>query len=237
MEEKANSGAVPAASSRSRSRRSKTELLPEPPPPVSQVDPQAFLARLAGKPPSEILARISGGDPLGLQGICSLRLRDQSLLIDFDRLFERSLAAVAIAASHATADEFIPEWLLKQVDLVIHRILNEDAEEERSSPGIPPRDPRYYRFVHLAYAVETGLVRTATVNFNGLPIDARRAFFHLLVDGFSVDVCVRELETTREKLRQDTLDALRALGHIKPGEVIGSSKRKRRTPDERRKRR
>ena len=229
MEEKAKSRAAPATSSSSRPKRSKDEILPEPPP-VSQVDPQSFLGRLAGKPPSEILAKISAGDPLGLQGICSLRLRDQALLIDFDRLLERSLAAVAIAASRSSADEFIPEWLLGQVDLVIRGILAEDAEEERLAPGSPPRDPKYYRFVYLAYAVEVGLVRTATVNFNALPIDARQAFFLLLVDGRPVDDCVRELGTTRGKLREDTLDGLRALGHIKPGEVIGSSKRKRRPP-------
>jgi hypothetical protein len=189
---------------------------------------------MAGRPPSEILARISGGDPLGLQGICSLRLRDQALLIDFDRLLERSLAAVAIAASRSTADEFVPEWLLKQVDHAIHGILAEDAEEERMAPGAPPSDPKYYRFVHLAYATEMGLVRTATVNFNALPSDARQAFFRLLVDGLPVDDCVRELGTSRGKLREDTLSALRALGHIKPGEVIGSSKRKRKPRDGRR---
>ncbi len=160
-----------------------------------------------------------------------MRLRDQALLIDFDRLVERTLAGVAIAAAHASADDFIPEWLLRQVDLVTQRILAEDGEEERLAPGAPPDDLKYYRFVHEAYATEIGLVRTATVNFNVLPVAARRAFFRLLVDGLPVDDCVRQLGTTRERLREDTLEALRALGHLKPGETVGSRKRKKRESD------
>ncbi len=218
-------GSPPAPAQRNIPSR---ELIPEPPPPVSQVDPIAFLTRLLGKTPSEILSRISSGDPLGLQGICMLRLRDQALLIDSDRLVERALAWVAVSASRAQADELIPEWLLKQVDFAIARILAEDQEQELLAPGSPPEDDKHYRFIHQAFGTERGLVRSTAVNFNRLPHLARRGFFRLLVDGIPVDDCVRELETTREALRADILDALRALGHLRPGEVIGSRQTKKR---------
>lgn len=209
-------------------KRKARELIPEPPPPISQVDPIAFLTRLLGKTPSEILSRISSGDPLGLQAICMLRLRDQALLIDPDRLFERALAWVAVSASRAQADELIPEWLLSQVDFAIARILGEDREQELQAAGSPPEDDKQYRFIHQAFATERGLVRSAAVNFNRLHLAARRGFFRLLVDGIPVDECVHELGTTREALRADILDALRALGHLQPGEVIGSRQPKKR---------
>ena len=211
-----------------RTSRKKAPLYPEPPSTASQVDSRAFLARLLGKSPSEVLSRITTGDPLDLQQVCVLRLRDQALLIDPDRLLEKAMAHVAFAASRTEEVDAVPEWLLGQVDVAIGSILTEDREQELQAPGCPPPNRMHYRFIHLAFATEPGLVRSAAVQFNRLPISARRGFFRLLVDGLPVDECVRELGTTREELRLGTLEALRALGHLKPGEVVGSRSRKRR---------
>jgi hypothetical protein len=187
---------------------------------------RTFLEPHVGKSPEEILARLQGADPLGIHGLGMSLLRSEAYLIDPDRLYERALARIAFTASMASRDELGPEWLQEVVSTAIERILDEDREGERTSAGAPPEDDTHYRFIRYAFATERGLVRSAAVRFNSLPKHARYAFFRMLVDAIPLAECLREYEGSPEQLRQDVLSGLRALGHIREGEVIGASRRR-----------
>jgi hypothetical protein len=213
--------------------RVRRAVLPIPPPPAADIfDVRVFLGPHSGRAPEEIHAKLQTGDPLGIHGLGMSMLREEAYLIDPDRLRERALACIAHSASRATREDLGPEWLQGCVALAIRRILTEDQEDERASAGAPPADDTFYRFIHLAFATERGLVRSAAVRFNTLPKRARYAFFRMLVDGIPVDDCIREHGGTHEEVRQDVLSGLRALGHILEGEVVGSSSRRKKKEEQ-----
>ena len=68
--------------------------LPVPPEPAAET--KSLLARLAGKNASEVLSRISDGDPLRLYPSCAYRTRERYFVVDPDRVFERALSLVAV---------------------------------------------------------------------------------------------------------------------------------------------
>src|SRR6185436_20448365 len=61
-----------------------------------EADAAALIRRMAGKPASDVLSRISNGDPLKLYPLCARRIRDVYLVLDPERVFERLLALVAV---------------------------------------------------------------------------------------------------------------------------------------------
>ncbi len=198
---------------------SRVEL--QPVTPLSIAPPRYEL--LHGGDPEAILARIAQGDPLRLCDLVGRRIRELSLLIDSDRLHEKALAVIALAAARETEPRFGPDWVLKAVDLAIQRILREDREEERVSAGSPPEKPSHYAFIHLAFGTEPGMTRSAAIAFNDLAPIARRGFFALLVEGKSVEECLDEGLGPRDFLRMNILQSLKALGHIKSGEIVGGT--------------
>ncbi len=201
------------------SEERELELHPVEPPSVAP--PRYELLR--GRDPESILSRISQGDPLRLCDLIGKHLRGRSLMIDPDRVHEKALAVIALAAARSAEPRFGPEWILEALDLAIERILREDREEERVAAGCPPENPAHYAFIHLAFATEPGMTRTAAVAFNNLPQLARRGFYALLVEGKSVEDCLAEGLGPREVLRMNILQSLKALGHIRPGERVGGT--------------
>ncbi len=222
MEEDAT-GAVHGKTGKSRAQRAREEpeIDVQPVEPASIAPPRYEL--LQGADPESILARISQGDPLRLCALVGKRLRERSLMIDPDRVHEKSLAVMALAAARATEPQLDLEWVLKALDLAIERVLREDREEERVAAGCPPENPAHYAFIHLAFATEPGMTRSAAVAFNDLPPLARRAFYALLVEGKSVEECLEEGLGPREFLRMNILQSLKALGHIRSGERVGGT--------------
>lgn len=221
----------PEAGLQSRPDLERKEVLPRPPPEEPRIrDVREFLGPHVGKSPEEIHPRLRAGDPLGVHQLGMSRLREQAFLIDPDRLYERSLAVIAYAASKASWEHLGPDWLQRCVEVAMARILTDDQTEERLAPGSPPEDESFYRFIHLAFGIERGLVRRAAVRFNALPHRTRYAFFRLLVDGIPVDDCVREHGGTRDEVREDILNGFRALGHLGENETIGSHRRKKKKP-------
>src|SRR5262245_14935975 len=80
-------------------------------PALGATDTEVILRRLAGKPASEVLARISNGDPLRLYPRCVQRIRERFFVLDPDRAFEHALAVVAVGIEIEAERCVQPEWL------------------------------------------------------------------------------------------------------------------------------
>jgi hypothetical protein len=184
---------------------------PEPAQPL--VDVSSLLRRLAGKPAAEVLARLSGGDPLRLYPLCARRIREGFFVLDPERVFERALAMVAVGIEIEGEACTRPEWLTHTLDRAIARTLEQDREEERA--GLPPEDPeqRFALFIEVFF-LEPPLARLAAVRLNGLEERVRKAFQLLLVEGRPLEECLELGLGPPERLQADILEALEAIGLI-----------------------
>jgi hypothetical protein len=170
------------------------------------------LQRLVRGQPAEILARISADDPLRVLELGASRLRETFFLIEPERLQERALARVAVIGARARPVELGAPWLLEQVDHAIHRIIDEDREEELARPfDCDPEDPRFY-FLRSGYIVKPRFARAAALAFNALPERPRKGFFRLLIERLPVADCLA-LGWEPEELRRDVWRCLGALGY------------------------
>ncbi len=212
---------------------SSGELIPAPPA-DHEISRRTALrtapARLfASSDPAAILARIANGDPLRLFELGARRVRERFLFIDLERLYELSLAFVARTAAVERRNDADEAWLTSLVERAIDSILTEDSEEQRAQAAPnDPEDPRYKIFA-VTLGVDPALTRSAVVNFNGLAERARKGFFRLLIENREVQETLAEGHWREpHDLRLDIWDGLRALGHLREGEVVGQYKRSRR---------
>ena len=71
---------------------------------------------LAANSPSEVLDRLTVGDPLDLEARCDRRLRQRAYLIDTDRVCQRTAARVALASMGYSGTPPLGEWLDERID-------------------------------------------------------------------------------------------------------------------------
>ena len=115
---------------------------------------EALVARLLGQEAEEILPRISEGDPLGVHVVCMRRLREQALVIDPDRAFQRALLEIAVDLSMAGEGDLSPLWMQNSVDRSLARLRRNDQEAERAQA--PLLDEGLYAYVHEAFGIPPG---------------------------------------------------------------------------------
>jgi hypothetical protein len=204
------------------------EVIPHPPPEGHAESRRNSLetARerlFAGNDATAILARISNGDPLRLYELGAVRVRERFLFIDLERLHEVGLAFVARAAAVDGESRVNEAWLRDRIDRAIDSILWEDREEQRSLAAPNDPDDRRYRTLAITLGITHSAARSALVAFNALSDRARRGFFRLLIENVPVPETLAEGHwNTPDELRHDVWDGLRALGHLKEGEVLGA---------------
>jgi hypothetical protein len=195
------------------------ELQPQPPPAVPQqlkveLPSRPILERLLGMDPSDILPKITEGDPLGVHTLCMRRLRERALILDPTRALERALIEIAFDASMSGPEDVHSDFLQRAVDRALSWLLTFDAEAERESGGKPPRDTTPYHFVYDAFGATKDDARRATVAFHALPLRTRRAFFVLLVDAYPVEECLALGLWKEKELQMDIWVCMQALGHV-----------------------
>lgn len=176
-------------------------------------DLETLIRRLAGKPASDVLSRISNGDPLKLYALCARRIRETYFVIDPDRVFERALAVVAVGMEIEQEACTRPEWLAGMVDRAIRLVLDRDRDEE--SRGIPPENPEeHFRLFVEAFYIEPPLARLSAVRLNGLDERIRKGFQKLLIEGLPLEEVLEMGLGPPERLQLDILIALQAIGLI-----------------------
>lgn len=131
--------------------------------------------RLLHGPASEVLARLEGGDALGLRQLVGERLRSAWRVLDADRVHLRALALVAHRAGAWSGRPALRTWLATQVDAAIDEVRREPALTGSAADLAAPLglDP-----------TRAAAVRQA---LDGRGQDERRAFVRLLLEGEDLD--------------------------------------------------
>ena len=141
---------------------------------------------LRGEDASEVLARLSNGDPLRLQEASARRLREVWFLIEPERLFHRALALCANGASKEDPPANLEEWVRAKIDLGIEQLVRADYEAEQAHPELVSEEEKVFPLLTDSLMLDPELVRFASVLFNALDPLPRRAFFELLIEGRDV---------------------------------------------------
>src|SRR5262249_19288893 len=85
---------------------------------------------LRGEDSSEVLARLSHGDPLKLAEGAARRLRERWILLDPDRVYYRALGVIADAVPCEDPPADLAEWTRLKIDLAIDQLVRGDRETE-----------------------------------------------------------------------------------------------------------
>lgn len=181
--------------------------------------PARWRALLAGNSPREILARIVPEDPLGVRTIVAVRLRQQALLLDADRVHLRSLALCARWAPRYQGQPEFRTWLERLVDQAASELLREEQEDFAHECVAPTS-----ALATLAQplGLDARVMQLCCRSFNRLPTEERRAFFELVLRGRSLDELARESGTPAVEIARR---ARRALDLFTPP-VVGPAARK-----------
>jgi hypothetical protein len=149
-------------------------------------EPAYWPSFLRGGDASEILARLSEGDPLRLQEASARRLREVWYLLEPERVYHRALAVCAKAASKEEPPADLGAWARAQVDLAIEQLVRKDQEAEQAHPELVAEEEKVFPLLTDSLMLDPELVRSASVTFNALDPLPRRAFFELLIEGRDV---------------------------------------------------
>ncbi|HEX6885332.1 MAG TPA: hypothetical protein VF530_18300 [Planctomycetota bacterium] len=157
-------------------------------------------------------AHLCNGDPLRVRERAALRLRETWYLLEPDRVYEKALGTIAVAARCDDPPADLDGWAALQIDRTIARLVRADEEAERTSPGLLTDEQRTFPLLTESLRVDPELVRTVSVAFNVLPPLPRRAFFELLIEGAEVADCVERGPWDHDGLYAAIHTALAALG-------------------------
>lgn len=188
-------------------------------------DPHPLVGRLREGDPGEILRILSAGDPLHLLERCARRVRDEAFLLDVERVHEDVLAGITLSASTLPESSHAADWddwLDERIEESMRCLLTSDQEGRRAGYGQLEEWDARYEFLTLTLGIAPRNSREACVAFNGLCADVRQAFFALVMEGKTIEVCLSEGLGPREKLLERCLHALRALFS---GSVAGATVR------------
>ena len=184
-------------------------------PRVSSATAANFALLRSGASRAELLERLSDGDPLGLYERAVRRARGDAFLIDPDRLFAQVLACVAQApkpmrsTQDGDAGSSLDTWIDAQIDDAIGVLVSEDRESLLDGGELPSAQAHAFMTQAFGVAPSTGLA--ASVAFNGLQENARRAFVALFINSRSVPECLEAGLGSTEELKQYAQEALHAL--------------------------
>jgi len=147
---------------------------------------------LAGTP-REVLARLVQGDPLGVRGIVSKRLRSGSVLLDADRVHLRVVARIARSAGRYRGRPGVLDWVDGHVLAVLGDVIREDHESARGSASTDEEAPDAFLALAGPLGLDPASMRRACSAFNVLPLADRAAFVDLVLRNRSLDDLAREL--------------------------------------------
>jgi hypothetical protein len=178
--------------------------------------PTAWPSFLRGNA-AEVLAHLTqGGDPLRLVERSAMRLRQRWILLDPDRVYYRALGVCADAAPCEEPTKDLEAWAIAKIDLAIEQLVREDREAEAANPGVPPEGAGtgelYFPLLTDCFMIDDELSRAASVAFNALPPEPRRALFELLVEGRKVTECVEGGPWNHDALKAAVRTAISTLG-------------------------
>lgn len=166
---------------------------------------------------SQILQRVLAGDPLAIEDRCRARIATLALLVDLERVVECVMANVAyFARRYRGAPEF-EAWMGQRVEAGIERVLEDEAELDRTMRSFDPPSALHMRLGALL-GMNPRLVRPALVVFNSLPLRVRRVFCAVVVEGCALESLAverfgaRDVSERRLRCALSSISEMRAVG-------------------------
>ena len=153
---------------------------------AERVDEPDWRTLFAGPSSRATLARISNGDPLGLEQRCRERIAARALLIDLERAVQCVLANVAFFAPRYKGSPPFEYWLRQRVDAGLARVLEDEAETERALMSFALPGKLHSRLGDML-GFDSHLARRACVVLNSMPYTVRRVFVAVMLDGQALD--------------------------------------------------
>lgn len=169
---------------------------------------------LSGERPSDVMARVTRGDPLDVGGRSVKRLRERAFLIDSGRLCLRAMAHIAHGAPSYRGDPPLASWLQACIDEAIVELMEEDAYEEAAGQEFDGEWRERYGFLVDLLGIPPAKARKACIVFNALPPKDRRTFWAICVEGKSVHRYVAEGHGPPKKVEQRIEKVFRALSFL-----------------------
>jgi hypothetical protein len=183
-----------------------------------QPAPASWPSFLRGEDASEILARVSEGDPLRLEEATARRLREAWYLLEPERVFHRALAVCAKAASKEDPPHDLRAWTSAKIDVAIEQLVRADHEAEQAHPTLLSEAEKVFPLLTDSLMLDPELVRFASVAFNALDPLPRRAFFELMIQGREVGEVIEAGPWDEDGLYAAIQTALATLGlDVPPG--------------------
>ena len=136
--------------------------------------------------PRKLVLSWAQGDPQGLDAfVHSWRIRE-ALLINHERLAQRTLARIALRFSTGVLTELSDQLMVELLECISSEIIDEDLPRSRRSAGTPGNAESLDahagvdEFLCRELALPPEQCLGARVRFNALPRTTRKAFFALL---------------------------------------------------------
>jgi hypothetical protein len=121
-------------------------------------------------------------DPLDLRSRIAAVLDERAYLIEHDRLHLGAVARVARAAPRYRGQPDLDPWLRRHVEEALDELLEESEPDEPS-----PTTPWGLEGLARPLGLEPASARAACLAFNRLPLEERKAFRALVLEGRSLD--------------------------------------------------
>ncbi len=177
--------------------------------PLASTQRGRWRALLAGRSPRAVLSRIVPGDPLGVFGLVSNRLRERALLLDADLVRLRTFARIARSAPHYRGRPDLTAWLDARIDDAVKDLLREGARSTEPHAELEPSGA--WTTLARPLELEPRAALVACLNFDELPYEERRAFFELVLHRRDLDEWATEEDESPTELARRARRALNTL--------------------------
>jgi len=169
-------------------------------------------------PAAEVLAQLQSGAEHVIRPRVSLRLRERALLLDVDRVCERTLVQIARRGPTYDAGQSLDAWLSSRIDESAASIKRQDEEDETAGIPFDAEETQHFGFLSRCFGIPPDQVRRSSVAFHNLCEWDRQALFGMLVEGKSMQELLDTGFGPRERLRERVLRGLKVLLHASDAE-------------------
>lgn len=164
---------------------------------------------------SQILQRVLAGDPLAIEARSRARVEALAVLVDLERVVQCVMANVAYFAPRYRGSPEFEAWMRQRVEAGLERVLEDEAELDRTLCAFEPPSPLHVRLGALL-GMNPRLVRPALVVFNSLPLRVRRVFCAVVVDGRALNSLPAEPFGAPELCERRLRCALSSISAMRP---------------------
>lgn len=156
----------------------------------------------------DVVNELAETDVLGLRVRTRRVLREKCHLFAPERLWMRTVARAAYRGTVAGVKRPDAAWLELMVADSVRDLLGEDRQEEQQLVPLDEHTQHDYAMLTELLGIPQNRARLAAVRFNDLEFARRRIVFRAVVEGWSIDRCVKEGLGTREHVESELRAAL-----------------------------